>query len=63
MLLFTKYIRRRANSSLVCNILFGGHILMKKYSYRNIFISTQDLMNIGRIYCKIGDSICLVLMN
>lgn len=36
---------------------------MKKYSYRNIFISTQDLMNIGRIYCKIGDSICLVLMN
>ena len=30
MLLFTKYIRRRANSSLVCNILFGGHIPMKK---------------------------------
>lgn len=36
---------------------------MKKLFIPKLFISTQDLMNIGRIYFKIGDSICLVLMN
>lgn len=64
MLLFTKYIRRRANSSLVCNILFGGHIPMKKlfipkyiYKYTRFNEYWEDIFQNRRFYMPSPDEL------